>query len=140
MFDPQKTVHLSDYQPFSHVLDSVDLTFRLAPEATRVLARLAFRRNPAHPLQLPLWLDGEGLKHLSCRMDGVAVAPGSLTTACRSRRNFCPTVPSSWKPRSRSTRRPIPRWRGFTCPGACTAPSARPKGFARSPITPTAPT
>ena len=73
MFDPQKTVHLSDYQPFSHVLDSVDLTFRLAPEATRVLARLAFRRNPAHPLQLPLWLDGEGLKHLSSRMDGVAV-------------------------------------------------------------------
>ena len=39
----QKTVHLADYQPFSHCLDQVDLTFRLSPAATRVVARLAFR-------------------------------------------------------------------------------------------------
>ena len=39
----QKTVYLSDYQPYSHVVESVDLTFRLSPQATRVLTRLALR-------------------------------------------------------------------------------------------------
>ena len=32
----QKTVYLSYYQPYSHVVESVDLTFRLSPQATRV--------------------------------------------------------------------------------------------------------
>jgi aminopeptidase N len=72
----QKTVYLSDYQPYSHVVESVDLTFRLAPAATRVLARLAFRPNPARPGRHDLRLDGEKLKLLSCRVDGQAVTPG----------------------------------------------------------------
>ena len=42
----QKTIHLADYQPYSHIVDSVDLTFRLHPTATRVLARLKLRPNP----------------------------------------------------------------------------------------------
>lgn len=71
----QKTVHLADYQPFTHILDQVDLTFRLAPAATRVLARLAFRPNPARPGRHVLRLDGEKLKLLSCRVDGQAVTP-----------------------------------------------------------------
>ena len=45
----QKTVYLSDYQPYSHVVESVDLTFRLSPQATRVLTRLALRPNPERP-------------------------------------------------------------------------------------------
>jgi aminopeptidase N len=71
----QKTVYLSDYQPYSHVVESVDLTFRLSPQATRVLTRLALRPNPARPGRNDLRLDGEGLKLISCAVDGKPAAP-----------------------------------------------------------------
>ena len=71
----QKTVHLADYQPFSHCLDQVDLTFRLSPAATRVVARLAFRPNPERPGKHALRLDGEKLQLLSCKIDGKTVTP-----------------------------------------------------------------
>lgn len=71
----QTTVHLADYQPFSHLLDGVDLTFRLSPGATRVSARLAFRPNPARPGHHALRLNGEGLKLIACQLDGKPVTP-----------------------------------------------------------------
>ena len=40
-----KTICLADYKPFSHRVDRVHLTFRLAPKATRVLARLNLSPN-----------------------------------------------------------------------------------------------
>jgi aminopeptidase N len=45
-----------------------------------------------------------------------------------------------WEAEVEIAPRPIPRSRGSTCRAACTAPSARPRGSARSPSTPTAPT
>jgi aminopeptidase N len=69
----QKTVHLAEYQPFTHLVDDVALTFRLAPEATVVSARLAFRPNPARPGRHALRLNGEGLKLLSCQVNGQPV-------------------------------------------------------------------
>jgi aminopeptidase N len=75
MPDPQPTVRLADYQPFTHVLDQVGLTFRLTPKATRVLARLSFRPNPARPGRHDLRLDGEGLTLISCRLDGLDLVP-----------------------------------------------------------------
>jgi aminopeptidase N len=71
----QKTIHLADYQPYTHLLDAVELTFRLAPSATRVVARLAFRPNPARPGRHPLRLDGEGLKLLSSLLNGQPITP-----------------------------------------------------------------
>ncbi|MBL9052147.1 MAG: aminopeptidase N, partial [Tabrizicola sp.] len=71
----QKTIHLADYQPYAYLLDQVELTFRLAPNATRVLARLAFRPNPARPGKHALRLDGEKLKLLSCSIGGQPVTP-----------------------------------------------------------------
>ena len=71
----QKTVHLADYQPFTHVVDRVDLTFRLAPNATEVLARLSLRPNPARPGKHALRLDGEELTLLACNLDGKPVTP-----------------------------------------------------------------
>jgi aminopeptidase N len=70
-------VFLADYQPFTHLVQGVDLTFRLAPLATRVQARLTFRPNPARPGRHDLRLDGEGLVLKSCRLDGrpLAVQP-----------------------------------------------------------------
>ncbi len=74
--DP-RTIFLADYQPFSHVLSQVELTFRLAPRATRVLARLHLAPNPARAGQPDLRLDGENLTLLACAIDGkpLAVTP-----------------------------------------------------------------
>ncbi|SEM93898.1 aminopeptidase N [Gemmobacter aquatilis] len=68
----QTPVKLVDYQPFSHVLNRVELTFRLAPQATRVLARLHLAPNPAGPGG-DLRLDGEGLRLIALALDGVAL-------------------------------------------------------------------
>lgn len=65
-----KTVYLKDYQPFSHVIRGVSLTFRLAPKATRVLAKLDIAPNPARGAGLDLRLDGEGLKLISAAIAG----------------------------------------------------------------------
>jgi aminopeptidase N len=75
MPDLMKTVHLADYQPYSHRLLSVDLTFRLDPDDTRVTARLSFMPNPDRPGRQDLWLHGEGLALQSCRVDGREIQP-----------------------------------------------------------------
>jgi len=64
-----QTVHLRDYTPFSHLIDSVDLTFRLSGSATRVLSTIRFRPNPDAPDQ-EFFLHGVGLKRVSTRIDG----------------------------------------------------------------------
>ncbi len=71
----QKTVYLADYQPYSHLIDSVDLTFRLHPTTTRVSARLAMRPNPDRKDRNHLRLDGEGVTLISCRLDGQPITP-----------------------------------------------------------------
>jgi len=75
-----RAIHLADYQPFSHLLDQVTLTFRLSPRATRVLARLEMRPNPAALAGQDLRLDGEGLRLLSLTLDGqpLTVQPDAM--------------------------------------------------------------
>ena len=68
-----QTIRLADYQPFTHVVDSVGLTFRLVPDATQVTARMTMRPNPQRAGRHDLRLDGEQLRLLSCKIDGVAV-------------------------------------------------------------------
>ena len=63
-------VYLRDYQPFAHCVDQVELTFRLAPQATRVSARLHMRPNPAREGRHDLRLDGEGLRLIALMLDG----------------------------------------------------------------------
>lgn len=72
--DP-RTIYLADYQPFPYQLDRVALTFRLAPRATRVLARLDFVPNPARPGRQDLRLNGENLALLSAKVNGQPVTP-----------------------------------------------------------------
>ncbi|MFN4131095.1 MAG: M1 family aminopeptidase, partial [Paracoccaceae bacterium] len=78
-----RAIHLSDYQPFSHLVDQVALTFQLSPQATRVRARLEMRPNPARGPGLDLRLDGEGLRLLALSVDGRALTvqadPAGLT-------------------------------------------------------------
>ncbi len=71
-------IRLADYTAPSHLIDRVDLTFRLSPGATRVLARIAFRPNPARAAGQDLWLDGENLVLISAAIDGkpVNIEPG----------------------------------------------------------------
>ena len=73
--DDPRTIRLADYQPFAFLLPQVALTFRLAPQATRVLARLEFTPNPARPGRHDLRLHGEALRLISAAVDGRAVVP-----------------------------------------------------------------
>jgi aminopeptidase N len=68
---PQAT-RRADYRPPAFLIDTVELEFRLDPEATLVRARLGFRRNGPGEFRL----DGDGLTLLEAKLDGVALAEG----------------------------------------------------------------
>jgi aminopeptidase N len=74
------TIRLADYRPPAYLADAVELTFRLAPQATRVRARVAFRRNPARETDgaLDLRLDGRALRLVSAAIDGAPVPQNAL--------------------------------------------------------------
>ncbi|MCG7492921.1 aminopeptidase N [Thalassobius sp. Cn5-15] len=78
---PQK-IYLSDYQVPNYLIDEVHLTFQLAPEATRVRSRIAFRPNP-DAASSDFFLHGEQLTLISAQIDGAPVTPthvdGGLT-------------------------------------------------------------
>ncbi len=75
------TIRLADYTPPPHLVDRVDLIFRLDPHATVVTARLALRPNPADKRDAPddLWLDGSSLELRAARIDGTPVPEAALT-------------------------------------------------------------
>ncbi len=64
-------IRLADYRPPSHLVEAVDLTFRLAPDATRVQSKIRFRPNPVGLDNGNLRLDGEGLRLIHAAIDGV---------------------------------------------------------------------
>ncbi|WP_321828992.1 aminopeptidase N [Thalassovita sp.] len=89
---PQK-IYLSDYQVPNYLVEDVHLTFRLAPEATRVLSRITFRPNPDASSK-DFFLHGEDLQLISTKIDGAEVTPdlvvGGLTCAV-------PDAPFVWE-------------------------------------------
>jgi hypothetical protein len=73
----------TEYRPPAFLVDALDLEFDLAPEATAVTARLAFRRNPhaaENDRAAPLTLDGEDQADVRIELDGVALPPDRLRT------------------------------------------------------------
>jgi len=64
-----RTIKLADYRPPAYLVESVDLTFDLREQGTRVVARLAICRNPQGGGGA-LRLDGEGLSPVWLRLDG----------------------------------------------------------------------
>ncbi|PWB82172.1 MAG: aminopeptidase N [Methylocystaceae bacterium] len=58
---PPQAVRLADYRPPDFLIDTVDLDISLHRTQTRVVARLAIRRNPQGQAGAPLTLDGDGL-------------------------------------------------------------------------------
>ncbi len=65
-----QTVTLADYQPPTHLVEQVALTFQLSPRATRVLSQIRFVPNPARPGAHDLRLDGEDLRLIRASIDG----------------------------------------------------------------------
>ncbi|EEX11309.1 aminopeptidase N [Ruegeria lacuscaerulensis ITI-1157] len=75
MRDPAPTtIYLKDYTPFGYTVDSVHLTFDLAPHATRVTSRIAFRPNP-QATDRTFFLHGEELKLIGASIDGTPITP-----------------------------------------------------------------
>ncbi|GFO69989.1 aminopeptidase N [Geomonas limicola] len=67
-----RTIHQKDYSVPDYLIDTVELDFDLAPECTRVLSRLTLHLN--HDTgngQRPLVLNGDDLKLVSLKLDGV---------------------------------------------------------------------
>ncbi len=69
-----QTVYLRDYTVPPYLVESVDLTFRLHPTATRVLSKIRFAPNPKSDAQ-EFRLHGRNLTLISARIDGRPVEP-----------------------------------------------------------------
>ena len=69
-----KTIYLKDYAAFGWAVDSVHLTFDLAPNTTRVKSRVAFSLAPDAPPQ-NFFLHGENLTLIRATINGVEVSP-----------------------------------------------------------------
>ena len=67
-------IRLSDYAPYPFEVEQVELTFHLAPTATRVVSKIRFRPNPDAPRGV-FRLDGEGLRLVRASIDGTPVQP-----------------------------------------------------------------
>ncbi len=71
MNDQSNVIRLSDYAPLDFTIESVNLTFKLAPNATRVIAKVVF--VAAHDGVKALRLDGHDMQLISAAIDGEAL-------------------------------------------------------------------
>jgi aminopeptidase N len=71
------TIHLADYTAPAFLIDDVHLSFQLDPNATRVISRISFRRNPNATGDLVL--NGEDVKLISASIDGNTLASDRYT-------------------------------------------------------------
>ncbi|HYF55286.1 MAG TPA: aminopeptidase N, partial [Salinarimonas sp.] len=71
-------VRLVDYRPSDFLIDRVDLDIRLDPAATRVIATLDLRPNPAGRADTPLVLDGDELALAALALDGARLPPDAF--------------------------------------------------------------
>ncbi len=88
-----QTIYLKDYKPFGWIIDDVHLTFRLHPTATRVISRIRFRPDYDVP-DRPFFLHGEGLRHISARVDG---HDADLTEVAGGIEVNVPHAPFNWE-------------------------------------------
>ena len=66
-----RTVYLKDYTPPDFLVDRIDLLIELDEQATRVTATLAMRRRSGARRAAVLSLDGEQLRLVSLKLDGL---------------------------------------------------------------------
>ena len=70
---------LEDYRPTDFLIETVHLTFRLAPEKTTVTSRLSVCRRQSAAPDAPLVLNGDELTFLGLKIDGQAADPASIS-------------------------------------------------------------
>lgn len=74
MNDAAETIYLSDYTPFGWQVVSVNLTFKLSPNTTRVISRIEFLANADNQAE-PFFLHGEKLDLKWAKINGTTVTP-----------------------------------------------------------------
>ncbi len=79
--DSAPVIRLEDYEPAPYRIDTVHLTFKLAPKATTVIARLAISRQEETAPGTPLILDGDGLDLSGLALDGFPMLDTAYTAA-----------------------------------------------------------
>ncbi|MET2827707.1 aminopeptidase N [Mesorhizobium shangrilense] len=73
--DTGQVFKLEDYRPNDYLIPETNLTFRLSPQATRVIAVLTVERRGGVSASAPLVLDGDGLTLLRVEIDGRPLEP-----------------------------------------------------------------
>ncbi len=86
-------IYLSDYTAPAYLVDTVELTFKLCPTATRVFSRISFRPNPATKNR-DFFLHGEHLKLISAAINGKTITPDLTDTGLRC---DVPDAPFIWE-------------------------------------------
>ncbi|TIL68741.1 aminopeptidase N [Mesorhizobium sp.] len=76
--DTGQVFKLEDYRPTDYLIPETGLTFRLSPEATRVIAVLTVERRDGVAASVPLVLDGDGLTLSRIAIDGQTLAPADF--------------------------------------------------------------
>ncbi|KIC39539.1 aminopeptidase N [Leisingera sp. ANG-M7] len=91
--DTPQTFYLKDYTPFGFDVEGVHLTFRLAPETTRVISKIRFAPKP-DAADRTFFLHGEELKLISAKIDGQAVTPELVDGGLKC---DVPSAPFTWE-------------------------------------------
>ncbi len=73
--DTGQVFRLEDYRASDYLIPLTQLTFRLSPDRTKVVAELTIERRPGVDDAAPLILDGDGLMLARIEIDGVAMSP-----------------------------------------------------------------
>ncbi len=88
-----QTIFLADYTSPAFLVEDVHLNFRLAPSATRVIARVRFVPNP-EAASRDFFLHGENLHLIRAAIDGAEVTP---TLTDKGLTCAVPDAPFTWE-------------------------------------------
>ncbi|MBL8584298.1 MAG: aminopeptidase N [Rhizobiaceae bacterium] len=77
--DTGQVFRLEDYRPSDYLIPDVNMTFALAPDATRVVSELVVERRGTLKNAPPLRLDGDGLRLVSLAIDGQPAEPAQFS-------------------------------------------------------------
>ncbi|HEY4862481.1 MAG TPA: M1 family aminopeptidase, partial [Xanthobacteraceae bacterium] len=123
MRDPEpRVIRLTDYRPPNWLIETVDLDVRLAPTATRVVAKLRLHPNPAGEGKVPLILDGDELTLVGLAIDGeklgansYSATPSSLTVHEPPQKPFDLTIETTLDPSANTKLMGLYRSSGTYC-------------------------
>ena len=117
-----QAIRLVDYRPPNFLIDTVHITAKLDGDKTRVIADIAIRPNPQGDNGAPLMLDGDALKLVALKLNGIAlpadsytVSPQGLTLAQTPPGPFTLTIETALDPSANSKLMGLYRSSGVYC-------------------------